>query len=253
MGPPIPWPTRTSFNFPDLASFAEGLFTSGDAEYAEFDLGRDLELGSVDTIVTDSFRSGSTSSSAPLGDPFAVVMPSHTPKRHHTSESDIVVPLLPRSASSMSMTLLECDRYFELTEDGLGIVHVSAPSDKPCCLLRARTATTEKMYICQFADCRKEFGSKDKIIRHLRQEHTDIKPYRCVVVGCGHTSNDESNLASHVKVKHLMVRAPSRLRARARARADAPVQCNKCGLQFASRDEAVLHRHKARASTDPKR
>ena len=74
-----------------------------------------------------------------------------------------------------------------------------------------------------------------------------------MVVGCGHTSNDESNLASHVKVKHLMVRAPSRLRARARARADAPVQCNKCGLQFASRDEAVLHRHKARASTDPKR
>ena len=221
MAPPIGASTTSrSFSFPDLSSFAAGLFEARD--YNEFDLGQDTQ-----SLSARSPRSqGSLSSRAES-------LSTHTfedvrqPKRQHTSDGGLVPLHTVPVRTSSAMSLGDCDRFFELTDDGLTIVPVEslAVSRNPSCLLRRRPGrNSDKYFTCNYESCRKEFPSKDKIVRHLRQEHTDIKPYKCIVEGCGHVSNDESNLSSHVKVRHLL--------------------CNKCGTQFANRDEATQHRHK---------
>ena len=56
-----------------------------------------------------------------------------------------------------------------------------------------------KMWICQFENCGKMFGSRTMMVRHLRT-HTKEKPFICVY--CGLQSTRKDNLRQHMKLKH---------------------------------------------------
>ena len=90
--------------------------------------------------------------------------------------------------------------------------------------------------------CGKQFNNLGDYRRHVRQVHTDIKPYKCIK--CDTFFGDAGNLKRHDRAKHLKIRTPcpecnqscmdkSDLRRHIRIKhLKITLKCKYCGVDF---------------------
>ena len=90
--------------------------------------------------------------------------------------------------------------------------------------------------------CGKQFNNLGNYRRHVRQVHTDIKPYKCIK--CDTFFGDAGNLKRHDRAKHLKIRTPcpecnqscmdkSDLRRHIRIKhLKITLKCKHCGVDF---------------------
>src|SRR5699024_1435023 len=58
-------------------------------------------------------------------------------------------------------------------------------------------------FICEMNACGKRFKKRYELNRHQRNEHLQIKPYRCTWPGCQHRCSENSAAIRHVRSTHF--------------------------------------------------
>ena len=106
--------------------------------------------------------------------------------------------------------------------------------------------------------CDKTFSFRENMLRHLRQVHTDLKPFGCKQ--CKRYFGDSSNLQRHIRMVHLKTRIPCQICQRSCLdRGDLsrhitekhakPLMCQACKIDFQSLYGLNVHLNKVHSKT----
>ena len=106
--------------------------------------------------------------------------------------------------------------------------------------------------------CDKTFSFRENMLRHMRQVHTDIKPFQCTF--CDMFFGDSGNLKRHIRARHFNIRIPCHicdrpcwdkgtLKRHIFEKHSDPLVCQKCGKDFQSILNLKIHQNKYHAET----
>ena len=159
---------------------------------------------------------------------------------------------------SYTLHVRECHNLFqcEFCEERL-LNRVEKAMHKDTVHYGKETSTTNKQTEFKCSFCGKTFKDRGNHKRHIRQVHTDLKPYKCKE--CGRDFSDAGNLKRHIKHKHEGVRQQcpqcsqtvvfSTLKRHIQSfHTKETMQCPHCELDFRSKyglNSHVNEKHKA--------